>query len=300
MMGKKRNKNKDNGPEYPLPDNIKKEFLKVAKECRCKCWHANKTKVYRKDVVIDMNWLSTSRYEFLSNDFIEFFCDRVYWFEISSRQKLSIEMVEKFHSRIRWKNLSNNHHVSEEVLRAFEDNLCWEWVSQKWPLSEKFISDFSDKLDHNTIVCTKKWREEKARKLEEPKYVDALKRVKKRTFDFYNLRKEDNHKRNGLIVDDNFITTSSRMKMNHSLGFHIWSSNLLDKNFDTFDLHQIDLLCQHQNLESWFIDKYQDRLSWISLSMGCHRIKCDDLIKYQDKLHMDIVEQYIFIPNYII
>ena len=91
-------------------------------------------------------WIALSEHQYLSEDFIREFKDKVNWHRISSCQRLSEEFIREFKDRVNWGCVSKYQHLSEDFIREFKDDVSWGWVSISQHLSEDFIREFADKV----------------------------------------------------------------------------------------------------------------------------------------------------------
>ena len=94
-----------------------------------------------------MGWLSISKHQHLSEDFIREFEDKVDWACISECQHLSEDFIREFKDRVSWLAISKKQHLSEGFIREFAHKVDWFCISKYQHLSEGFIREFKDKVD---------------------------------------------------------------------------------------------------------------------------------------------------------
>ena len=98
-----------------------------------------------------VNWDYISAYQKLSENFIEEHVDEVDWHYISKCQKLSEEFIEKYSDRVIWDYMSSYQKLSEEFIEEHSDEVDWDCISKYQKLSEKFIEKYSDEVDWDCI-----------------------------------------------------------------------------------------------------------------------------------------------------
>ena len=92
-------------------------------------------------------WLNISSYQYLSEDFIERYQDKVDWYSISYFQVLSEEFIEKHKKRVYWSGISRYQSLSEEFIEKYKHLINWPCVSKYQLLSEEFIEKHIDEVD---------------------------------------------------------------------------------------------------------------------------------------------------------
>ena len=106
------------------------------------------------------NWYKISKYQKLSEEFIEKFQDKVNWVQISGCLKLSEQFIEKFQDNVDWFLISEFQKLSEEFIEKFQDKVNWNLISACQKLSENFIEKFQDKVDWELIAVYQKLSEQ--------------------------------------------------------------------------------------------------------------------------------------------
>ena len=99
-----------------------------------------------------VGWLSISKYQHLSEDFIRESTDIFDWEYISKCQHLSEDFIREFKDYVDWDYISSYHHLSEDFIREFKDRVSWVAISKKQHLSEKFIREFANEVDWFCIL----------------------------------------------------------------------------------------------------------------------------------------------------
>ncbi len=92
-----------------------------------------------------------SRYQKLSEDFIERNSDRLYWGWVSTSQKLSEEFIQRNSDKVSWQNISSCQKLSEEFIQRNSDKVGWYSLCRIQKLSEEFIERNADKVDWDCI-----------------------------------------------------------------------------------------------------------------------------------------------------
>ena len=92
-------------------------------------------------------WDNISMYQKLSESFIEKHKDKVNWDYISINQKLSESFIEKHIGKVNWYNISKYQTLSEEFIEKYEDKVYWYYIPQYQKLSESFIEKHYDKVN---------------------------------------------------------------------------------------------------------------------------------------------------------
>lgn len=85
---------------------------------------------YIRDNNETIDWITSSMYTQMTEDFIEEFQDKVHWANISYYQ--------------------NN--ISEEFIIKFEDKIVWQYISQRRQLSNQFILKYIHKLKPTDLL----------------------------------------------------------------------------------------------------------------------------------------------------
>jgi len=132
----------------------------------------NLEKIYKKKIK-DFNendWYCISKYQRLSERFIEKHEDRVTWYWISVNQKLSEKFIEKHENKVYWNWISEHQKLSEKFIEKHENRVYWNWISQYQRLSERFIEKHKDRVYWNCIFQYQKLSEEFIEKYEDRVY----------------------------------------------------------------------------------------------------------------------------------
>ena len=99
-----------------------------------------------------VNWGCISHYQHLSEDFIREFKDEVTWGWVLISQRLSEDFIREFADRVTWVYLSMHQQLSEDFIREFKDKVDWYCISAYQHLSKEFIEEFKDRLDVRFIA----------------------------------------------------------------------------------------------------------------------------------------------------
>jgi len=125
------------------------------KFCR-KCSSHHKMPKFLIEHSSEIFWREISRFQKLSELFIEAFSDKVNWREISKNQKLSEEFIEKFKDRVDWRRISSHQKLSENFIRKFSNKVWWKEISESQKLSKEFIIEFIKKINFNRVRMNNK------------------------------------------------------------------------------------------------------------------------------------------------
>ena len=138
-----------------------------------------------------VGWLSISKHQHLSEDFIREFKDRVYWACISTYQHLSEDFIREFKDRVSWVAVSKKQHLSEDFIREFKDRVSWVAVSKKQHLSEKFIREFANEVDWFCISKYQHLSEDFIREFKDKVYWGCISKYQHLSEDFIREFKND-------------------------------------------------------------------------------------------------------------
>ena len=119
-----------------------------------------------------LNWDDISKYQRLTEPFIEKYKDKVNWWVISKYQKLSESFVEKYKDELNWDHISRYQKLSEQFMEKYKRYVIWDCVSRYQNLSPEFVQKHIDKITSNILnnPCYKS-------------YPDSLKSLLKVKFD---------------------------------------------------------------------------------------------------------------------
>ena len=108
--------------------------------------HEGLTEDFIREYQDKVAWESISFYQLLSEDFIREFKDKVSWYCISTYQRLSEDFIREFQDRVNWDCISSYQLLSEDFIREFKDKVNWDYISECQRLSEDFIREFEDRV----------------------------------------------------------------------------------------------------------------------------------------------------------
>jgi hypothetical protein len=100
-------------------------------------------------------WQQVSKYQNLSENFIEKHKHKLYWEIVSKYQHLSQEFIEKYRDVVFWSSISVHKKLSQEFIEKHHDLVDWYRVSQYQNLSWDFIVKHLDQLDKNALLKNK-------------------------------------------------------------------------------------------------------------------------------------------------
>ena len=107
-----------------------------------------------------VDWAYISKFQTLSEEFIEKHIDKVYWGNISINQKLSESFIERNIGEIEWDWISGYQKLSESFIGKHKDKVNWYNISKHQTLSEEFIEKHIDKVYWYYISIYQKLSEE--------------------------------------------------------------------------------------------------------------------------------------------
>ena len=140
---------------------LSEEFLK--KHYNHICWFHRYICRYQKlsEDFLDLygifiTWPSLSRNQYLTENMMKKYCDKLDWIEILTFQKLSEEFLTDFvipnHYDVDWTLICNHQNLSEEFIRQHIDLIDWYEISVSQTLSKDFMIEFANKLDFSNII----------------------------------------------------------------------------------------------------------------------------------------------------
>lgn len=100
----------------------------------------------------NVDWNVICIYQSLSEPFIEKFQDKVNWYTISEYQKLSEAFIEKHRDKVNWTIISCRQNLSESFIEKHKDRVNWYNVSKYQKLSESFIAKHYNKMAIRDLV----------------------------------------------------------------------------------------------------------------------------------------------------
>jgi hypothetical protein len=95
------------------------------------------------------DWIMISKCQFLSEDFIEEFQNKISWAWISNKQKLSKNFIRKYQNRIHWFFLSLNRNVTNDIVIQFRDKLDLDYMVEKGRITKRFRNSLFQPLCKN-------------------------------------------------------------------------------------------------------------------------------------------------------
>lgn len=100
--------------------------------------------IYCKDGRI--NWSKTYTYEYLPEEFMREFADKMEWMTISRCQRFSESFMREFSEEINWINASAFQKMSEAFIDEFSDKVWWPNILNMQKLSEDFLDEHYENL----------------------------------------------------------------------------------------------------------------------------------------------------------
>jgi hypothetical protein len=130
----------------------KKQLKEIRENIISQDWDSISCKNYLSEEFIrefsdKVDWFYICKYQKLSEEFIKDYSIQVYWGQISQYQKLSEEFIREYSYKVEWGNISQFQKLRECFIREFSNKVNWCYVSAFQKLSEEFIREFSDKVD---------------------------------------------------------------------------------------------------------------------------------------------------------
>jgi len=102
----------------------------------------------------EISWALISRYQSLSEKFIEKYQYKLDWSAVSRYQILSESFLKKYYYKIKeddWNYILKHRTLSESFIEEHYDDLNWMYISQYQRLSEDFIEKYKDKVNWDRI-----------------------------------------------------------------------------------------------------------------------------------------------------
>ena len=107
-----------------------------------------------------IDWFNISRYQKLSEEFIEKFQEKVYWNCISQYQKLSEKFIDKFQEKVYWYYISEYQKLSEKFIEKHNLSIpesSWMYKDKEW--KRKYIQDNTEyEIVGNKVIAYKSCR----------------------------------------------------------------------------------------------------------------------------------------------
>ena len=161
----------------------------------------------------DWNWIS--RYNTLSEEFIEEFADKVNWYCISVHQKLSESFIRKHADKVNWSAISSTQTLSEDFIREFQSKVSWNSISVFQKLSEDFIREFQDKVVWYNISAYQKLSESFIREYQHKVVWYCISKYQKLSESFIREFQDEVHwnkisiyQRRGNLICSNLVSES--------------------------------------------------------------------------------------------
>lgn len=135
-------------------------------------WLRNNTFRFKK-----REWTYISRYQKLSESFIEEFKNKVNWERIVMHQNVSREFVDKFNKKINWQRISMEKQT-EEFLEKYKDKILWMYATQEnlAVMSDDFILKMEDYVEWRDIWLYKAYMSHRIKAKAKEKLGDWIKR----------------------------------------------------------------------------------------------------------------------------
>ena len=92
------------------------------------------------DLKENFDWYWISKYQDLSEEFIEEHSNKVHWNRISIFQKLSEEFIEKYSDKVHWNWISEYQDLSEEFIEEHSNKVHWVSISKYQSSSDKVLA----------------------------------------------------------------------------------------------------------------------------------------------------------------
>ena len=153
--------------------------------------HEGLTEDFIREYQDKVAWESISFYQLLSEDFIREFKDKVSWYCISTYQRLSEDFIREFQDRVNWDCISSYQHLSEDFIREFKDKVNWNCISSYQHLSEDFIREFADKVNWTYISEYQRLSEDFIREFKDKVHWEWISRSQQLSEDFIREFKDD-------------------------------------------------------------------------------------------------------------
>ena len=137
----------------------------------------------------EVDWCYISKYQKLSESFIEKHIDKVYWDNISIYQTLSEKFIEKYIDKVDLYLISIYQKLSEEFIEKHYYKVDWYWISIYQKLSEPFIEKHIDKVDWYNISINQKLSESFIEKYKDKVYWWYISKYQKLSKSFIEKHK---------------------------------------------------------------------------------------------------------------
>jgi hypothetical protein len=126
----------------------------------------------KKHCLLDLPKYKFSEEELENN--VKFF-DGFHWPLISKYQTLSESFIEKYSDRVSWHYISIYQRLSEEFIIKHSNKFDWRWISHYQKLYEEFIKKHINKIDIGCLMENKKVSKKTKNKIK--KEINLLKEI---------------------------------------------------------------------------------------------------------------------------
>ena len=129
-----------------MNQELKKEIEEIIKKLNLQC--------SVKDFPSIVDWYRISKYQKLSESFIEKYSDKVDWIYISKYQKLNESFIEKHSDKVIWYCISRDQKLTESFIEKFKDRLDIAKIPKENIIYQK-ENDIQDNCKRNTCYNCK-------------------------------------------------------------------------------------------------------------------------------------------------
>ena len=90
-------------------------------------------KKYNKNInkFFDNEWCEISQFQYLTEEFMDKYENKLDWFYISACQKLSEEFIEKYKNKLDWDYISSHQKLSGEFIHKYKNKINWYCISKQ-------------------------------------------------------------------------------------------------------------------------------------------------------------------------
>lgn len=217
-------------------------------------------------------WIKICTIRPLKEEFIRRFQDHLDWDMLIESNKLSETMIEEFSTKLNWDLVGATQHLSEPFMKRHIDKFNLGTLTRYQDLSESFIEEFYEKIDWMQLSCNRRTKEKVLRKHLSKLLISHVLIARYPPENISNdflreiLQNENNYKHLKTILQ-------------HQRP----SEEIIRENVFYFDNKCWELVSTYQNVSLQFLEEYQDRIDFQSLSYS-HHLTLDKVKRFKDQL----------------
>ena len=193
-------------------------------------WKTDKARTFftGEERIAQGNWDFISTYEFLSEDFMRTFKDKLNWSVLFEWQRMSNsfikENIDKIKTKDDWFSVVFSQNLSEDFIDKYSDTLNWHTIFECQYLNAAFIEKHIDKINKDFMGV-----------------------------DWYNISVR------GLLTEEFIEKYPKELDWDNISQYQVLSEEFIEKHKDKVNWK---LISEYQPLSEEFIEKHKDDVSW--------------------------------------